>query len=139
MDDEPLTDEQAEAMLARLRKHYRQPVMPIRRYCDALRTWARVAARTEFDEKTGGHNGSSATPKQIRTVFLALRKSNLLWRLLYAGEDLRERKCPKHDGKWSGIPWKDDCPCGLTGWLPNSYEADQPSGAGANVEVKEVT
>ena len=35
MDDEPLTDEQAEAMLARLRKHCRQPVMPIRRYGDS--------------------------------------------------------------------------------------------------------
>lgn len=38
--EEPLTVEQAEAMLRRLSSHFHQPVMPIRRYCDKLREWA---------------------------------------------------------------------------------------------------
>lgn len=39
--EDTLTDEQAEAMLARLSKHFNKPVMPIDRYCDGLRTWQR--------------------------------------------------------------------------------------------------
>lgn len=38
---EKLTDEQATQMLAKLREHFNQPVMPIDRYCDALRTWSK--------------------------------------------------------------------------------------------------
>lgn len=54
---------------------------------------------------------------------VAIRKSNLLYRLLYGGEPLRTQPCPEHQGVWSGIgtPDKPDCPhgCGFTGWLPN--------------------
>ena len=35
-----MTDAEAEAMLAQLSAHYRVPVMPIERYCEALNTWA---------------------------------------------------------------------------------------------------
>jgi hypothetical protein len=41
LTEERLTDEQAEAMLKRLSKHFKQPVMPVQRYCDKLRAWAR--------------------------------------------------------------------------------------------------
>lgn len=34
-------EEQAQAMLKELRAFYKQPVMPISKYCDALRTWQR--------------------------------------------------------------------------------------------------
>lgn len=115
--DEPLTDEQAEAMLARLRRHYRQPVMPIRRYCDALTEWSRRASMPESE--------CSAKADAISLVFLAIKKSNLLWRILYAGEEVRERPCPEHKGHWRGLPWEDPpCGCGLTGWLPNDYADD---------------
>ena len=40
MSDE-LSNEEAEALLVKLTKHYRMPVQPIDRYCDALRTWQR--------------------------------------------------------------------------------------------------
>ena len=36
----PLTDAEAEALLARLSAHYHVPVMPITRYCAGLRTYA---------------------------------------------------------------------------------------------------
>lgn len=56
----------------------------------------------------------------------SIRKSNLLWRLLYGGEALRERPCPEHQGKWGGIgtPENPACPhgCGFTGWLPNQAQ-----------------
>lgn len=72
----------------------------------------------------------------VRALDLAVRKSCLLSRLIYVGEPLRTRKCPRHEGRWSGIPWPGakcthgpDCkcasgceciaPCGCaTGWLP---------------------
>ena len=72
----------------------------------------------------------------VRALDLAIRKSCLLSRLIYVGEPLRTRKCPRHEGRWSGIPWPGakcthgpDCkcasgceciaPCGCaTGWLP---------------------
>ena len=53
-------------------------------------------------------------------VFLQILKSNLLWRLLYCGEELRPTRCPEHKGKWSGIEGPDyQCPhkCHLTGWI----------------------
>jgi hypothetical protein len=37
--DDKLTDEQAEAMLKQLSRHYREPVMPMTRYCSQLQTW----------------------------------------------------------------------------------------------------
>lgn len=53
-------------------------------------------------------------------------KSSMLDRLLYGREKLRTVKCPKHDGRWTGIPMPPDWPnsnhckhgCQLTGWLP---------------------
>lgn len=72
----------------------------------------------------------------VRDLDLAIRKSCLLDRLIYVGEAPRTRPCPKHEGRWSGLPWPgskcthgDDCrcangceciaPCGCaTGWLP---------------------
>ena len=40
--EEKLTDEQAEAMLKMLAKHFHQPVLPLDRYCAALNSWGRV-------------------------------------------------------------------------------------------------
>lgn len=116
MSQEPLTPEQAEAMLRRLAAHYGCPVMPIERYCEALETWGRVMAAAA--------KGDDA--RSISRVFLLIHKSALLWRLLYCGEKLRTRKCPKHDGHWSGLEHPDNyCPhgCQFTGWLPEPEDA----------------
>jgi hypothetical protein len=199
-----LTDEQAEAMLNQLSKHFREPVQPVSRYCRTLETWGHCIAQRAWDLKnelmpnlqdydksdpkswkatseheaqqaeydlvkarstlrelipTGVHrlkgklsDGALAeivkfvmeykeTPKegqlgellhfeeaayQVERTFLGIHKSNLLARLLYAGEKLRTKKCPEHKGHWSGIEWSDTvCPhkCQLTGWIQE--EADQ--------------
>lgn len=40
-ETDKLTDEQAEGMLKRLTKHFREPVQPVSRYCEKLQTWGR--------------------------------------------------------------------------------------------------
>ena len=37
---ERFTEEQVEAMLKQLSRHFREPVMPMNRYCEGLQTWA---------------------------------------------------------------------------------------------------
>lgn len=59
--------------------------------------------------------------KTISQVFLWIRKSDLLDRLLYQGQKLRTERCPVHDGRWSGLEHPTNyCEhgCGFTGWLP---------------------
>lgn len=159
---EPLTDAEAEAMLARLSAHYRMPVMPIARYCAALRTWqgalydrvqrikadlypklvdttapmpeqeaalalyrAEEKCVPEDDRRRfriGELRAAESMSDAVDFAFMSITKSALLDRLLYRGESLRSRMCPKHKGKWSGIEWgpENACPhgCQLTGWLP---------------------
>lgn len=170
-DGGALTDGQAERILAVLAKHFKQPVMPIKRYCDGLRTWQQCMKdrcnrtlealypgilspdvdaktrealweryRTERDDPdpllvtahTVVMSSRLAELNQLRAheqacnqidwVFVQIEKSNLLVRILYAGEKLRARMCPVHKGVWIGC-FADDPGCGclsganVTGWL----------------------
>lgn len=56
---------------------------------------------------------------RVDIVFLDISKSNLLYRLLYCGEKLREEMCPKHKGEWNDQAMLDGCEhnCHGTGWL----------------------
>jgi hypothetical protein len=58
---------------------------------------------------------------QIRNVFRAIEKSNLLYRLLFTEKEVRTERCEIHKGHWSGVPSlpEHDC-CNLTGWKRNS-------------------
>jgi hypothetical protein len=119
-----LTDTEAEAMLRRLSRHYRQPVMPIRRYCNALRTWMAVRRKKQRDFEKA-HPDDTSYPNQwvnhLRTVDVMISKSNLLYRLLYLGEELRTEMCPEHKGKQHmGVLLNNSCECNGTGWLPNA-------------------
>jgi hypothetical protein len=107
-----MSDTEAAAMLEELQKYFKEPVMPVSRYCDALQTWGQAIVDRDGYE--------AELPAAINGVFLAIRKSNLLARLIYGGEELRTRKCPEHEGRWSGIGI---CRhgCGETGWLPNGF------------------
>jgi hypothetical protein len=53
MPSTKLTDDQAEGMLRQLTEHFKQPVMPISKYCDAFRTWEKAiyarADRLKYD------------------------------------------------------------------------------------------
>lgn len=173
-----MTNDEAEAMLAELSKHYGTPVMPISRYCEALRTWQdalseRVSRLKE--ELYPGFCGDNKDPKTVEAcelyiaekkipnlytlaraenrqltprengienlrefenrsqyvddVFRQISKSNLLARLLYAGEKIRAEMCPIHKGVWSGIEWGDTvCPhkCQLTGWIQDGVDQGKP-------------
>ena len=111
-------------MLDRLTKYFGEPVMPVSRYCDALRTWARAVGEN-------GYGADHRLPEAIAQVELAVSKSNLLARLIYGGEELRTKKCPVHNGHWSGCifetpicatpEYPDGCLSGadVTGWLPS--------------------
>jgi len=121
-----MTAEDAEQMLADLAKHFHEPVMPVSRYCNALRTW-RDAVRDAFCTDGGEFDSRfNKLVSAIDIVELAITKSSLLDRLIYWGESLRTRKCPKHQGYWSGLPHSNnDCECGLTGWLPEPKTDDE--------------
>ena len=109
MNPSILTSEEAEAMLVRLSAHFGEPVMPIARYCAKLETWMRVMLQSAAPGRTD----------HIRATWHAVRKSNLLARMLYGNEALRLTPCPNHLGHYSG-QHVEDCPhgCGHTGWLP---------------------
>jgi hypothetical protein len=116
-----LTDEQAAAMMAELARHFGEPVRRVSTYCKALETWAGKAVEAGI-----------ISLRSFSEVRMGIEKSCLLARLIYGGEELRERPCPEHRGEWKGIEWRDPktgegnvCPhgCGLTGWLPNEAAA----------------
>lgn len=113
-----LTDDQAQAMLDTLTEHYRQPVLPMSSYCDAFRTWFQCI-------RENPHEHGSDYKDLLWQIQTDIEKSSLLDRMLYGGEGLRTRKCPEHDGKWSGI---DVCEhgCGSTGWIPNGWPEEAP-------------
>ena len=126
-DGANLTEEQAQGLLDVLKRHYKQPVLPMSKFCDAISTWFRCIERVNRkeqeanpDEKTWRSRGARYYD-QLRNIERDIRKSNLLARLLYSGEKLRTRECPEHKGKWSGCAAPGQgCPhgCGHTGWLP---------------------
>lgn len=114
-----MTDAEAEAMLAQLREHYRQPVLPVGHYCKALETWAEV-----YLERFPSYREAFAS------VRISIVKSNLLARLIYDGQKLRTRQCPIHKGTWSGCvpePCEAGCSDGmnLTGWLPEPEDEER--------------
>lgn len=172
MDKPPLSDEEAEALLKVLSRHYGQPVMPVSRYCEALQTWGhaighrarrrtdalfpglesadktlRQAATTAYGQALQGKPPSEVAShrdflawkrgvelsESVRDVFLQIRKSNLLARLLYGGEKLRTEMCPEHKGVWSGLEGlRNRCPhgCQLTGWIPEPPATPAEEGEG---------
>jgi hypothetical protein len=121
-------------------------------YCDALLTWARVASRPDLeavlragcDFIRAKHTGKAsirilcaemtswafALPELqlVGGLTVDIRKSCLLFRLIYAGESLRTRRCPIHEGRRSGCalePCTAGCSFGsnITGWLPENSPA----------------
>jgi hypothetical protein len=113
-----MKENEAREMLRRLSEYFNQPVMPIKEYCRGLETWARCIEEANETRQT---DHGAAYAGMLRQVLRDIRKSDLLWRLLYDGQRLRTRKCPKHGGSWAGVS-PVACPhgCGHTGWLPES-------------------
>lgn len=110
------TREYAESLLRTLSAVYEEPVMPVSRYCKALETWAKAVQQC--------HDGRLLeVAKHFDEIAMAIRKSNLLFRLIYLGEQIRTVPCPVHKGVWSGCKPDGECECmsgfNVTGWLPN--------------------
>lgn len=101
------------------------PVMPVTFFCAFLREWANLASEPFPEEEHDGENKiRKELGDQARYVFLQISKSNLLWRRIYAGEEVRKEPCPVHKGRWSGCVGEDTecknaCLSGnnVTGWL----------------------
>lgn len=122
-----MTEAEAQAMLKALSEHYKQPVMPVSRYCAKLEEWYRVFGESLLVDGKPRSEGADVLLTQMRSLWITVKKSNLLYRLLYLNEDLRQTPCPEHQGKWSGNHWE-PCPhgCQYTGWLPNPPKEPTP-------------
>lgn len=117
-----LPDAEVEEMLKKLSSHFGEPVMPVSRYCRALKTWVHqiVELNEEKPEDKLGrpkHHQGEAYWEHLHHILIDVQKSNLLYRLIYQGEPLRSKKCPEHNGRWSGLGVCQHG-CDLTGWIP---------------------
>lgn len=105
------------------------PVMPVTFFCGFLQKWKDLYAVPHEEER---HEGEMKRRDEfigtVNDVFLQIRKSNLLWRMIYGGEQARTEPCPVHKGRWSGCNVPEETPCkgacmsgnNVTGWLPPS-------------------
>lgn len=116
--------EQFEKALA---DHYKEPVRPVSHYCNALTSWRRAVLeadeRGDYENDGGMQSVATTLRETAMPLDLAIRKSNLLYRLIYLGEPLRSEPCPEHKGHWSGCAYGDGvcehCMAGMdvTGWV----------------------
>jgi hypothetical protein len=131
-----LTAEQVAEYTDALTRHYGEPVRPVSAYCEAFRAWSKAVGEKVKRLQDGTERGYAHDREQWEQINAALgrlmipiAKSNLLARLIYGGEKLRERMCPIHKGQWSGCSYHESdfaCGCGaganITGWLAESRE-----------------
>lgn len=115
-----------------------EPVRLVSDYCTAFRDWVRAISeaveRGDFDWDENMKEKWRERVEVLQGAEIDIRKSNLLYRLIYLGEQLRTEKCPRHKGRWSGYGWGHICACqdyedggygpDLTGWLPVKKKDD---------------
>jgi hypothetical protein len=127
------TEKRRNQILAKAARDLGEPVVPIAVVCAAFSTWGKASGRNAWP-----------------TNFEAM-KSNLLYRLIYLREPLREEKCPKHQGRWSGCAFGTYCDCqkiinpadglvyydsNVTGWLlDGNPEITGPCGSMGRVQA----
>jgi len=115
-------DEEAQELLKRLEQYHGQPVLPLGSFCRAMRVWMDCVVKNNTDPALlqAGHNQGNKYFNLLDQLYIDIRKSNLLGRLLYAKEPLRSRMCPIHKGHYNGdAMFFNKCPhpCDGTGWL----------------------
>jgi hypothetical protein len=111
----------------------KEPSYQISQFCKAMDTWANACMTPLPDDDDLQRAWRKKFKAHWQFLRLAIVKSNLLYRLLYAGEELRTEPCPKHKGHWSGcsldvltsegiVLAPSVCACqheeNITGWLP---------------------
>src|ERR1700692_2427425 len=99
------------------------PTLKAEEFCAAFYTWAE-ACQTELPaDDEGMKHWRKEFADHWSFMELAIHKSCLLNRLIYAREPLRTEMCPAHKGKWSGCVFEKKLECGcqfgsnVTGWL----------------------
>ena len=124
-----LTQKEVDEMLEKLKTHFDEPVLPMSKFCDAISNWFRCIIRNNTDPelvgKSADYRQGNAYYKYLSNIEIDIRKSNLLARLLYDGEELRTEICPNHKGHWDGqaqLFYGCIYGCGGTGWLPNDLK-----------------
>lgn len=104
-----------------LTRHYGERVAPVSAVCGALQSYV-SALRESGEDGPFPADAAEAIREHGPTMFMFARKSNLLYRLIYAGLPLRTKKCPEHKGHWTGCDAPGTCACqvgtDVTGWLP---------------------
>ncbi|HEU4728419.1 MAG TPA: hypothetical protein VFT22_11030 [Kofleriaceae bacterium] len=112
-----LSDFTTEQLTAELERRHRDSVMTVKQMCDALRQWAACIKATE---PVHGYKHGQSFAGHLDDIFLAISKSYLCGRLLYAKQKVRTKKCPIHNGHWEGQAMlMGNCPheCDGSGWL----------------------
>lgn len=112
-----------------------EPTLPLSQFCAAMNAWAEACMTSLPDDDDERLQWRRQFKRHWQFISLAIRKSNLLYRILCAGEEIRTQPCPKHRGHWSGcsldlltaegmIRGPRICECqhedNITGWLPNA-------------------
>lgn len=112
------------------------------KFCEAFYDWAK-ACQTELPTDDAN---TKIWRQEFRShwqfVEIAIQKSCLLYRLIYAGESLRAKMCRVHRGKWSGcVPEKLPCGCqfgsNVTGWLRENGMKNLRMKPGSRIRGKE--
>ena len=119
---EILSIEEAQELLKRLERFYKEPVLALHNFCRAIELWMDCIVKNNTDTtlKQGEWGQGHKYFTFLNQMRIDIRKSNLLGRLLYAEEPLRTRMCPLHKGHYNGeAMFFQKCPhlCDGTGWL----------------------
>lgn len=105
-----------ESMLSDLSVFFGARVMPVSKYCEIFQKWAQTVQ--EESRKSSGDpigyptdNLSSlqGLAKRLELARLDVKKSSLLARMLYKGEEPRVARC--RDGGWATCKEDESCPC----------------------------
>lgn len=123
-----LTEEQERFYREALERHHGERVAPVSSVCKAIGHYVTAITADGAGSPWGNGDGTDPITDWLRTngrmVLTFATKSNLLYRLIYLGQPLRTKKCPKHDGHWSGCDFQGTCECqvgtDVTGWLPDA-------------------
>ena len=101
------------------------PTLKAEKFCEAFYTWAEACQTEPPADDEDKKRWRKEFVHHWDFISIAIHKSCLLNRLIYAREPLRTEMCPQHKGKWSGCVFeKLECGCqsgsNVTGWLKPS-------------------
>ena len=131
-------EQEAQQLIAQLERYYREPVLPLSRFCSTMNAWRECIVKNNTDPALARYaNHGHQYYEFLEDVYMDIRKSNLLARLFFGKEPLRTRMCPIHKGHYDGnAMFFNKCPqlCDGTGWL-----RERPGDAGfTGIKVVEI-